>query len=785
VDLEFWLLDITYSVVGGTPEVRMFGVSKGGERVVVTDRGFRPYFYVKGKPSNLRQALAKIAPIEAVDVVERRYFGRPVELFKVTARVPEDVRRLREAALALEGVEGVLEADIRFYMRYMVDVGIMPSTWHLVEASEEGTLGGLRRYAARRPPTPILEKTGVLPDLRIAAFDIEVYNARGTADPARDPVVAISIKDSSGRAFAITADERDDRRALREFVEYIREYDPDIILGYNSNGFDWPYLAERARRLGVALSVDRLGGAPQQSVYGHWSVVGRANVDLYNVVDEIQEIKVKTLDRAAEYFGVMRRDERTLIPGHRIYEYWDDPSRRPILIKYAMEDAASTYGLGEKLLPYLIQLSSVSGVPLDQVAAASVGARVEWMLMRYAYRMGEVAPNREERPYETYKGAIVLEPRPGIYQDVAVLDFTSMYPSIMMRYNLSPDTYLEPGEPDPPEGAYRAPEVGHRFRKSPTGFIPQVLASLVKLRREVRSAMSGLDPNSVEYKLLDERQRALKIMANAMYGYMGWLGARWYKREVAESVTAFARNILSEVIEFAKNIGINVIYGDTDSLFVKYSRDIDKIINYVNDKFNIEIKLEKIYKKLLFTESKKRYAGLLDDGRIDIVGFEVVRGDWCELAKEVQLRVIEYALKSQSPAEAKTKIVSYVKSIIDNIKTYNIDIDDLIIWKTIDKELDEYKVTPPHIYAAKMLEKYGYKIHKGMSIGYVIIKGGDKLSSRAKPYILVQDIREVDADYYVERQIVPAALRIGEVIGVKEGDLVGRGGSRTLLDFLG
>jgi replicative DNA polymerase I (EC 2.7.7.7) len=99
VDLEFWLLDITYSVVGGTPEVRMFGVSKGGERVVVTDRGFRPYFYVKGKPSNLRQALAKIAPIEAVDVVERRYFGRPVELFKVTARVPDDVRRLREPPL--------------------------------------------------------------------------------------------------------------------------------------------------------------------------------------------------------------------------------------------------------------------------------------------------------------------------------------------------------------------------------------------------------------------------------------------------------------------------------------------------------------------------------------------------------------------------------------------------------------------------------------------------------------------------------------------------------------
>jgi len=145
----------------------------------------------------------------------------------------------------------------------------------------------------------------------------------------------------------------------------------------------------------------------------------------------------------------MKRTERVLIPGHKIYEYWNDPSRRQLLRQYVLDDVRSTLGLADKLLPFLIQLSAVSGLPLDQVAAASVGNRVEWMLLRYAYRMGEVAPNREEREYEPYRGAIVLEPRPGLYDDILVLDFSSMYPNVMMRYNLSPDTYLEPGEPDP------------------------------------------------------------------------------------------------------------------------------------------------------------------------------------------------------------------------------------------------------------------------------------------------------------------------------------------------
>ncbi|ACB40247.1 DNA-directed DNA polymerase [Pyrobaculum neutrophilum] len=783
MELKIWPLDVTYAVVGGYPEVRVFGLTEGGGRVVLVDRSFKPYFYVDCPTCEVgvvKSSLSRVAPVDEVSAAERRFLGRPRRFLMVVARVPEDVRRLREAAAQIPGVAGVYEADIRFYMRYMIDVGLLPCSWNRAEVEGGGKVGGLPQYTVVQWLGPA---GGFPPPLRVLAFDIEVYNERGTPDPARDPVVMIAVKTDDGREEVFEAEGRDDRGVLRSFVEFVKSYDPDVVVGYNSNGFDWPYLAGRARAIGVPLRVDRLGGLPQQSVYGHWSIVGRANVDLYGIVEEFPEIKLKTLDRVAEYFGVMRREERVLIPGHKIYEYWRDPGKRPLLRQYVLDDVRSTLGLADKLLPFLIQLSSVSGLPLDQVAAASVGNRVEWMLLRYAYRLGEVAPNREEREYEPYKGAIVLEPKPGMYEDVLVLDFSSMYPNIMMKYNLSPDTYLEPGEPDPPEGVNAAPEVGHRFRRSPLGFVPQVLKSLVELRKAVREEAKRYPPDSPEFRILDERQRALKVMANAMYGYLGWVGARWYKREVAESVTAFARAILKDVIEQARRLGIVVVYGDTDSLFVKKHVNVDKLIQYVEEKYGIEIKVDKDYAKVLFTEAKKRYAGLLRDGRIDIVGFEVVRGDWSELAKEVQLKVVEIILNSRDVAEARRRVTQYVREIIERLREYKFNVDDLIIWKTLDKELGEYKAYPPHVHAALILKRHGYKVGKGNMVGYVVVKGGGKISEKALPYILLDDVKKIDVEYYIERQIIPAALRIAEVIGVKEADLKTGKSERSLLDF--
>jgi DNA polymerase I len=782
MELTFWLLDVTYGVVGNTPELRLFGITNNDKRVLVLDRSFRPYFYVlpSGDPStvlaNVKRKLE--GRVLGVELVKRRLFGGEVDAIKVTATIPEKVRELREIAAEIPGVKDVLEADIRFSQRYLLDMGVKPSNWVVVDQCEEVKGNYQVDLVCLAKTRPRMIEEHKLPNFRILALDIEVYNPRGMPNPDRDPIIIIStMTKEDGIKMFVADDSKNDAKIIREFVDYLRKYDPDIIVGYNNNGFDWPYLVNRSSRVGVKLTISRMGNPPEPSVYGHWSVIGRANVDLYNFIEEMGEIKVKSLDRAAEFLGVMRRDERVLIPGHRIYEYWDDKSKRDLLLRYARDDVVSTYGLAEKLLPFAIQLSSISGLPLDQVGASSVGARVEWMIFYEAVKRGELAPNREERPYETYKGAVVLEPRPGLHEDIAVIDFSSMYPSIMMKYNVSPDTLVIGDCND----CYVAPENNYRFRKTPEGLYPGLLRVLVESRRKVRELMKNYPENSPDWVLLNERQRALKVMANAMYGYCGWLGARWYRREVAEAVTAWGRNLLKTVIEKARSLGLPIIYGDTDSLFVKNIGDkVDALINYINNELGFDVKVDKVYRRVLFTEAKKRYVGLTIDGEVDIVGFEAVRGDWAEVAKDVQENVAEIVLKTGDVGKA----VAYVKSIIDKLKAFQFDIDDVIIWKTLDKSLNEYKVLTPHVAAAKQLIEAGYKVGKGDMIGYVIVKGGGaKLAYKVKPYILTKDIREIDVDYYIEKQVIPAAMRILEVLGVKESQLMEGKAGKSILDF--
>jgi len=782
MELTFWLLDVTYGVVGNAPELRLFGITNNDKRVLVLDRSFRPYFYVlpSGDPStvlaNVKRKLE--GRVLGVELVKRRLFGGEVDAIKVTATIPEKVRELREIAAEIPGVKDVLEADIRFSQRYLLDMGVKPSNWVVVDQCEEVKGNYQVDLVCLAKTRPRMIEEHKLPNFRILALDIEVYNPRGMPNPDRDPIIIIStMTKEDGIKMFVADDSKNDAKIIREFVDYLRKYDPDIIVGYNNNGFDWPYLVNRSSRVGVKLTISRMGNPPEPSVYGHWSVIGRANVDLYNFIEEMGEIKVKSLDRAAEFLGVMRRDERVLIPGHRIYEYWDDKSKRDLLLRYAKDDVVSTYGLAEKLLPFAIQLSSISGLPLDQVGASSVGARVEWMIFYEAVKRGELAPNREERPYETYKGAVVLEPRPGLHEDIAVIDFSSMYPSIMMKYNVSPDTLVIGDCND----CYVAPENNYRFRKTPEGLYPGLLRVLVESRRKVRELMKNYPENSPDWVLLNERQRALKVMANAMYGYCGWLGARWYRREVAEAVTAWGRNLLKTVIEKARSLGLPIIYGDTDSLFVKNIGDkVDALINYINNELGFDVKVDKVYRRVLFTEAKKRYVGLTIDGEVDIVGFEAVRGDWAEVAKDVQENVAEIVLKTGDVGKA----VAYVKSIIDKLKAFQFDIDDVIIWKTLDKSLNEYKVLTPHVAAAKQLIEAGYKVGKGDMIGYVIVKGGGaKLAYKVKPYILIKDIREIDVDYYIEKQVIPAAMRILEVLGVKESQLMEGKAGKSILDF--
>jgi DNA polymerase I len=200
---------------------------------------------------------------------------------------------------------------------------------------------------------------------------------------------------------------------------------------------------------------------------------------------------------------------------------------------------------------------------------------------------------------------------------------------------------------------------------------------------------------------------------------------------------------------------------------------VERLTEKIYEKLGLEIKPDKVYTRIFFTEAKKRYAGLLPDGRLDIVGLEVIRGDWAAVAKKVQEKVLEIILKEQSPQKA----ARFTQQFIYELRQRRVPYRDLIIWKTLTKSVEEYEVKAPHVEAARMLMEKGWKLAMGDKVGYVVVAGTGRLYERVKPYMFAA-YDEVDIEYYVTNQVVPAAARVLECFGITEEQLLKARGKR-------
>jgi DNA polymerase I len=788
----FWLLDVNYEVKNGTPEIWLWGIDDSGKRVLIIDRNFLAYFYVIIEdgfdPAKVVNEIKKAQyTVVKCEVVDRKFFGKPVKAIKVYSKDPDVIPKHAKTLRKLEGVKDCLEDDIRYSMRYLIDNNVVPCGWHEIEASEEKSIVNIqvdKVYAAKSYPK-LIEKAE-LPQLKILGFSTICYSREGSPKPDRNPVVMISVATNhEDKKQFIAGEDKNDKPILEAFMNYVRTFDPDVIVGYGLNGQDWPYLNERCKKLGLQLHVDRAKTEPHTSVYGHVSITGRINLDLFDFSGEFPEVKVKTLENLADYLGVMKIENRTLVEDVDFADYWDDKAKGEILKKFSAENTSCVMGIGEAVMDFAMQLSSLVSLPLDHVGTAAVGFRVEWFLVKHAQKIGELVPKRIEQPYRPYVGAIVLKPESGLHENIAVLDFKAMYPSIMIAYNVSPDTYVSPKEPMPSCGVYEAPEVKHRFRREPAGFYKEVLSYLINVRDEIRSRMKQVSPENVEYRVLDARQKAVKVITNASYGYAGWTGARWYMKPVAEAAAAWGRQTILDAIKMADKAGLKVVYGDTDSIFVGYeSEKIEKLSDEIESKFGLEIKPDEVYVRIFFTEAKKRYAGLLPNGKLDIVGLEVMRGDWAAIAKKVQEKVLEIILKEQSPKKA----TRFVQQCISELRLKRVPYRDLIIWKTLAKPAEEYAVKASHVEAARMLREKGWELSVGDKVGYVVVVGTGRLYERIKPYMFAS-YEDIDTEYYVSKQVVPAAARVLESFGVTEEQLlvseVDEKETRKLTEFFG
>jgi DNA polymerase I len=607
-----------------------------------------------------------------------------------------------------------------------------------------------------------------VPSLRVLGFSLICYSREGSPKPDRNPALIISTAANNGETKQfIAGDDKNDQPVLEAFLAYLCQFDPDIIASYGANTVDWTYLKARSHKLKIKLDFDRTHLEPHTSVYGHVSTTGTVNVDLADFMDVFPEVKVQTLWNFADHLGVLK-ERQTVVEDVEFADFWDDKQKRGELCRFGLDSALKVQGTVGLLLDFAMQLAGLTSLPLDHVMTAAVGFRVEWFLIKRGQKIGELVPKRIEQPYLPYAGGLVLSPKPGLHADISVLDFKSMYPNIMITYNLSPDTYIAPDEPEPPGGVYTAPEVNHKFRKAPPGFYKEALTYLITVRGTIRQKMKTLNPQTIEYHVLDARQKAVKIITNAAYGYAGWVGAKWYIKPVAEAASAWGRHIILTATQMAERAGIGVVYGDTDSLFLDCDPSkIPQLEAEIKRELKLDVEVGEVYKRIFFTEAKKRYAGLRQDGTLDIVGLEVIRGDWAEVAKKVQEHVLEIILTEPSA----TKAVDYVRAVIADLKHRKIPLHDLIIWKTLTKAPEDYAIKAPHVEAAKMLKEKGWRLTGGDKVGYVILQGKGRLYSRVKPYVFAK-IEEVDVDYYITNQVLPAAARILSFFDVSEAELL-------------
>ncbi len=749
--LRFWVLDVATEMEDG-PVAWIWSIGEDGSRLIVKEP-FRPVFYLTGgELERICTCLeaSKELSISSFSLVERRLSGRSLRAVMVSV-LTDELEGLAEKVRKRCGAEGVFEADIRASSQFLLRRGLRPSSWHAVEASESGAVKGYRVYRASGDYQR-LERVET-PRLRVLAFDSFFLAGRGTPKPEFDPVMVITAVTERGEVRQFSGDEKD---LLRGFIDLVEGYDPDVIVGFNTNRRILPYLTERCRRLGFSLSIGRLGAEPRTSVYGHQSLQGRLNIDLYDLAEETPEIKLETLEEYSSYLGL--KVEYDTIDEYDLAEAWDKERSR--VLEYSTQRARGIMEVYRAVSDYIFSLSEITGLPADHVLTAATGFRVENYLMGLAMEAGELVPPRGEATYMTYAGGVVMEPRAGLHEDVAVIDFKSMYPNIMMKYNISFDTLSV-------EGVHRAPNLPHAFKEE-AGFIPRALKRLLEERERARGLAEMHPEGSVERRVLEARQRALKVIANATYGYMGWTGARWYCREAAEATSAWGRETIRSAMERAKELGLEIIYGDTDSLFVRDDPEkIRGLLGWINEALGLEARVDRRYRKILFTEAKKRYGGLTDDGKIETVGLEIVRGDWSAIAKEAQLAALEAILK-----EGKEEAVRRIRETIKALREGRVPIKKLIIWKKLTKGLEEYEVASPHVKVAKRMIEAGWSVKPGDLVGFIIMKGKGRLYEKAIPYFEADPSR-VDVDYYIEKQVIPPVARLLSAIGIPERTLMG------------
>nr|WP_238936098.1 DNA polymerase II [Pseudomonas weihenstephanensis] len=559
---------------------------------------------------------------------------------------------------------------------------------------------------------------------------------------------------------------------LQRLNQWMALHDPDAIIGWNVIQFDMRVLHEHARRLGIPLLLGRGASEMQWREHGSRNNHFFASAAGRLIIDGIESLRSATWSFPS--FSLENVAQTLLGEGKDIstpYQRMDEINRmfvedKPALARYNLKDCELVTRIFEhtELLTFLLERASVTGLEADR-SGGSVAAFYH-LYMPLMHRQGFVAPNLGDNPPQASPGGFVMESQPGLYESVLVLDYKSLYPSIIRTFLIDPLGLVE-GLRDPRDEASVPGFRGARFSRT-RHCLPAIIERVANGREVAKREKNA--PLS----------QALKIIMNAFYGVLGSSGCRFFDTRLASSITLRGHEIMLKTRALIEAKGYSVIYGDTDSTFVwlrsehseadasRIGRELVSDVNqwwqaHVQAQYGLssalELQFETHYRRFLMPTirgaeegSKKRYAGMIErpDGQLEMVykGLETVRSDWSPLAQQFQQALYERIFKRQPYQD-------YVRDFVRS--TLAGEHDELLIYrKRLRRPLSDYeRNVPPHVRAARLADDYNdqhgrpRQYQRGGSIRYVITVAG--------PQPLENLTAAVDYDHYLTRQLQPVA----------------------------
>ncbi len=804
VNVRFYPIDIDYR-----EDIRIFGKTEEGKKIVVIDDSIQPYFYVDSKDEEINMFKDKISKLQEdnsyvtkTEFSKKDYLGKEIKLIKVYVNNESSISVIKNLIKKMGYVE-FFEDDISHYKKYLIENNIIPLTLCEVDGTikKDPFLGIVVEGKVKQVSEETLKP-------KILSFDIEVYSPMvALGENFSEPIISVALVGNNGFKKVLTWKEFKTDKDCIEFVKsesdlliklknYIEEYSPDYIIGYYSDGFDFPYIIQRAERYGIEFDIG-LDGSKIRVLRGDPKKVkikGIVHLDILPFIRKIMSGSLKldsySLNNVA---NILLNNNKKDMDIWNMTNMWDNEDNIEKICEYNLHDALLTLKIFEKILPNLEEIVKLIGIPLFDISRMSYGQLIENYLIKKSKEHNVLIPKKpnyaqiSERKSYTYQGAYVMEPKPGFYKNLVVFDFMSLYPTIIITKNISPSSFNLKGK------GYESPLISdngkeniYYFNNERKCFIPKVIEELINKRNEIKKELKK-DKNP----FLSARSYALKTVANACYGYMGFFGARWYCKQCVASITAWAREYIKEVIRKCEENGFEVLYSDTDSIAInlrdRQKKDAIDFVKEINQKLPgmMELELESFYPYGIFVSkktethgAKKKYALIDEKGEIKINGFETVRRDWSKLARNTQKKVLEILLKDNSPKKAK----EYVNGIIEKLRKKDVPIKDLVIQTQLKMNLESYEQIGPHVAVAKRMKEKGFKITRGSPIFFVITEGNGMIRDRAKTPDEVQE-GKYDTEYYINNQIIPVIEKIFEIFNIDKEELLIKGKQTDLGSF--